>query len=211
MRIQLTRIAVLVIAVGSSGLVAIDARAGAHQPPAEAERLALAEFGSRIQAYTELHRRVEGPLPPIQVSPDPAEVQHTMDRLAQAIRDRRPGAHQGDIFSPAIAVVFRRLLREGCGDNLGELLAIVTEEVERPLPAPRVHARWPRAAPFSMIPPAVLCALPALPGELEYRFINRDLVLWDVHADLIVDFIKDAIPKQTGSTPVGRLPCVATT
>jgi hypothetical protein len=210
MCIDFTRIAVLVIAVVSSGLVAGGARAGAPQLPAEADRLALAEFDGRIRAYTELHRRVEGPLPPVQVSSDPAEVQRAMDRLAQAIRDSRPGAHQGDIFSPEIAVVFRRLIREGCGGNLRELLAIVTEEVERPLPAPRVHARWPPDAPFSMIPPAVLCALPALPGELEFRFINRDLVLWDVHADLIVDFIKDAIPKHTGSPPAGGLPCAAT-
>jgi hypothetical protein len=42
--------------------------------------------------------------------------------------------------------------------------------------------------------PALLAVLPALPEELEYRFIGRDLVLVDVHADLIVDVLKDALP-----------------
>jgi hypothetical protein len=36
-----------------------------------------------------------------------------------------------------------------------------------------------------------------LPEELEYRFINRDLVLYDGHANLIVDFVRDAIPPTT--------------
>ena len=31
------------------------------------------------------------------------------------------------------------------------------------------------------------------PVRLEYRFIDRDLILWDPHADLIVDFIPNAL------------------
>jgi len=42
--------------------------------------------------------------------------------------------------------------------------------------------------------PALLAALPALPEELEYRFVGWDLVLVDTHADLVVDILKDALP-----------------
>jgi hypothetical protein len=32
-----------------------------------------------------------------------------------------------------------------------------------------------------------------LPSGLEYRFIDRDLILWDSHANLIIDFIPEAL------------------
>jgi hypothetical protein len=44
------------------------------------------------------------------------------------------------------------------------------------------------------MPPKLLAGLPPLPDELQYRFMNRDLVLWDVHANVVVDLIKRAMP-----------------
>jgi hypothetical protein len=41
--------------------------------------------------------------------------------------------------------------------------------------------------------PAVLQALPPLPPELQYRMVGCDLVLIDVHADLIVDILPYAL------------------
>jgi hypothetical protein len=51
---------------------------------------------------------------------------------------------------------------------------------------------------MTFMPPNVLCQLPTLPEELEYRFVNRDLVLWDAHADVIVDVMRGALkpPKR---------------
>jgi hypothetical protein len=40
----------------------------------------------------------------------------------------------------------------------------------------------------------LVAALPPLPVELEYRFLERTLVLVDRHADLVVDVIEDALP-----------------
>ena len=123
-----------------------------------------------------------------------------MDALAVGIQQRREGAQQGDIFSPDITLIFRQLVRTGCHEQFLELLAEVTEELEQPLPAPRIHARWPDGAPLPTMNPELLAALPRLPPELEYRFMNRDLILRDVDADLIVDFITNAIPP-TSSQP----------
>jgi hypothetical protein len=33
---------------------------------------------------------------------------------------------------------------------------------------------------------------PELPEDVEYRIVNHDLVLWDIHADLVVDFLPNA-------------------
>jgi hypothetical protein len=60
--------------------------------------------------------------------------------------------------------------------------------------APDVNGRWPEGVPQPSMPLHVLAVLPRLPPELEYRFMNRDLVLWDAHANVIVDYIKRALP-----------------
>jgi hypothetical protein len=57
----------------------------------------------------------------------------------------------------------------------------------------KVNSRYPATAPLPTVPPNLLVRLPQLPEELEYRIVNRDLILRDVNANLIVDFIPSAI------------------
>jgi hypothetical protein len=45
-----------------------------------------------------------------------------------------------------------------------------------------------------MTPAVILEALPPLPEELQYRFVGPTLVLLDVHADLVVDILPNALP-----------------
>ena len=45
------------------------------------------------------------------------------------------------------------------------------------------------------MPPEVLGALPALPVELEYRFVGDALILLDTHAHIVIDLVPDALPK----------------
>jgi hypothetical protein len=65
-------------------------------------------------------------------------------------------------------------------------------------PAPKsvtlkVNARYPDSQPLPTMPPNILASLPRLPEQLEYRIIGRNLILRDVPANLIVDFIPNAI------------------
>ena len=48
---------------------------------------------------------------------------------------------------------------------------------------------------MATMPPSLLAALPQLPKELEYRIIGKYLVLRDVDAALILDFIPAAVPR----------------
>ncbi len=57
-----------------------------------------------------------------------------------------------------------------------------------------VNSRYPDAVPLSTVPPQLLAGLPQLPDDLEYRFIGRRLILMDVHAHIIADFIDNALP-----------------
>jgi hypothetical protein len=56
--------------------------------------------------------------------------------------------------------------------------------------AARAHAK----AALATVPPLILKRLPLLPEGLEYRFMGRDLILRDVKANLIVDFVREAVP-----------------
>ena len=58
-----------------------------------------------------------------------------------------------------------------------------------------VNARYPDTGPLTTVPPQVLQTLPKLTEDLEYRFIGDSLILLDVHAHVIADFIEDALPK----------------
>ena len=62
-----------------------------------------------------------------------------------------------------------------------------------------VNVTYNDRAPFSSMSPTLLLKLPQLPEEVRYQFVGRDLILRDTEANVILDFIKDAIPD--GSVP----------
>jgi len=44
--------------------------------------------------------------------------------------------------------------------------------------------------------------LPELPEELQFRFVERDLVLVDIDADLVIDVLPDAVPPSESWTEI---------
>jgi hypothetical protein len=157
---------------------------------------ALATFNGRIADYVALHERLEGPLPPQQISSDMRVVRQAMDALAKEIKAARRGARRGDIFTPEVAALFRVRIAKCLPPD--EMEMIITErEEEDPVRLPAIHVndRWPKGVPFIFEPPQLLSALPRIPEELQYRIVGHALVLWDHHADLIVDILPDAFAK----------------
>jgi hypothetical protein len=43
------------------------------------------------------------------------------------------------------------------------------------------------------MPGLLLARLPGLPGDIQFRFVGRDLILYDVRANTIIDRMPDAI------------------
>lgn len=151
-------------------------------------------FLQRVDEYAELHRRLEGPLPKAVVTADPNLIVAPRRALAAAIRKARAQARQGDIFSPPVATYFRTLVADALrAGGITDMLAIVEDENAVHTPA-RVNADYPAGRSISLMPGCLLLALPALPPELQYAFVGRDLILRDVHAGLIVDIVPRAIP-----------------
>src|SRR5207342_3447357 len=65
---------------------------------------------------------------------------------------------------------------------------------------PAINTDYPTILPLATVPPGLLLKLPTLPADLEYRFLGRHLILRDIKANLIVDFIPDAVPAAPSRT-----------
>jgi hypothetical protein len=168
-------------------------------PQAQEERT-LAEFNRQVDHYVALHRRLERWLPPDPMFEDFDEMWDARDALAAAILDARPHARQGDFFSPGFAAfVGRRIdgILARSNYDITTVLEAINDEVIPGAPPLQVNGRFPWEFVGAAMWPALLQELPALPRELEYRFVDRDLVLIDVHADLVVDILADALPEAT--------------
>jgi hypothetical protein len=66
----------------------------------------------------------------------------------------------------------------------------------RPLNGHENYLRFPAANEMATMPPSLLRALPPLPVELEYRLVGEHLVLRDVKAAMILDYIPNAVPRR---------------
>jgi hypothetical protein len=141
----------------------------------------------------ELHKRLEKDTPPLKKVDDPAKIQASQQALAAAIRGERAGAKQGDIFTPEIAERLRRLIHPEVTGAKGAKTKEAIKEDAPPAVVLKVNAPYTADA-LPTVPPNVLANLPQLPEDLEYRIIGRDLILRDIHANLIVDFVPRIIP-----------------
>jgi len=162
------------------------------------EHKATLAFEQSVTDYATMHRLLEGPLPLPPASTDMRIVQAVMDELAAHIQAARPTARQGDIFTDGVARMFRRRIATCLAPEvLDAILAENQPEYEQgeapAVPPLRVNTVWPPQVPFGFVPPQLLAALPPLPPELQYRIAGRSLVLWDHHANLIVDFLPRAL------------------
>jgi hypothetical protein len=161
-----------------------------------AESAIIDGFTRRIDAYMEIHNDVERRLAVQTVFDDPEELFAAIHAMQSGIRDARPGARRGAVFTPDVSALIRARLAERlvvCRYSVEDVLEFINEERLPGVPEPRVSQPFPWAVGSAMWP-TLIAALPPLPSELQYRFFDRDLVVIDVHADLVVDVMKNALP-----------------
>jgi hypothetical protein len=152
----------------------------------------VTHFNTRVRAYVELRNELEKGLPAQTVTGDPAEIRKVRIALATRIRVARAKAKQGDMFTPAVGVEFRKaLLREMNADTWKVVMDDNPGDFE-----PQINGAYPEGKPLSTMPPDILAVLPGLPKDIEYRFVGRHLILLDTRARLILDRIPYAILRQ---------------
>src|SRR5262249_51303282 len=122
--------------------------------------------------------------------------------LARKMREARPHAKQGDIFSSDARESFHRSIRKTMNSPRGKHARATLKQGD-PLPPLRLRVNdvYPDKLPFTTVPPTLLQVLPKLPNELVYRIVGRDLLLVDMHANMIVDVMHEAMPRSFVPNP----------
>lgn len=166
-----------------------------EKPRVNADAALSVEFLKGVQAYVELHRKLEATLPPRPEHATPAEIQAHENALAKLIVQARSRAKQGDLLPQKVRAYLRR--------QIGAVLrgpdgAVIRQSVMEDNPGRvqlKVNARYPDGLPITTMPAPILGALPKLPEHVEYRFMGERLILLDIHAQLVMDYMTDALPQ----------------
>lgn len=169
------------------------ARASGQEPRVNPDAKILLDFKQRVDAYMELHQRLEKQVPPLKAKAEANEIKAHEDALAKAIRAERKNAKPGDVFTPEIATLFRRLMYpELKGPDAADTKKAIDDDAPTTVQL-KVNAAYPDNAPLPTVPPNLLASVPQLPKDLEYRIVGKHLILRDVQANLIVDYMLNAI------------------
>jgi hypothetical protein len=164
-------------------------------PAVNPDAAAMADFNARVEKYIDLHKeQAKGAAQPKE-TPSPAQIAAAKTALAAKIQAARAGAKHGDIFTPEVRAAFRRLLAPKLkGEDGRDAKAVLKDDAPAPGTVPfKVNAKYPENQPKPTVPANLLITLPTVPSPLEYRLVGQHLLLLDVDADLIVDYILNAI------------------
>jgi len=158
------------------------------------EHRAVSNFLNAVDHYVVVDHRVTKAIEPgVMCLPD-----HTLaeiNELADIPFDARPMPQEGDIFAPDVAEIFRDRIGAALrhqGINVWDLVAEMNEDE---LMASPVIVATP--LPWGVGDRTIgylTAGLPSLPEELEYRLVARDLVLFDLRANMVVDVLRAALP-----------------
>jgi hypothetical protein len=189
--------AVMACTHGGTGTTAEQAKpttppAASAGPPSDAKTVAT--FTERLRQYSEHHNKLEKSLPPLPKETSSDVIEKHQRALEALLKKARASAKRGDLFDPETEKMIRRALAQILsGPEGAKLKATIMDENTTNLKL-AVNTRYPDDVPVSTMPPQVLAMLPKLPEELEYRFIGNRLILLDVHAHTIADYIENALP-----------------
>jgi hypothetical protein len=175
---------------------------GAQTQPAKTSAanpgsLVVMEFENRVKEYVKLHKKAQAETLPLKPTDSASLIDQRQHQLASKIRSARAQAEPGQIFFPEVTRLFKRLISTAFEGANG---AHVRASLRHAEPVSGLHlsvnAEYPERTPLQSTPPSILLNLPDLPPELDYRIVGRHLILRDVGANLIVDYMPDAIPAS---------------
>jgi hypothetical protein len=172
----------------------------AVQSDTRAAQTPIDEFNGGVSAYVALHRQVERYLPPQQNFTTAEEGLAYAAALRRALCAVRPDAREGDVFASA-AGEFRGRIRSALrrhGVEPRDLVLAMIDDTEPGALPPVVNAAFSWAL-GNVMPSFLIDVLPALPDELQYRFVGSSLVLIDIHAGLVVDILRSALLVETSA------------
>jgi hypothetical protein len=152
------------------------------------------QFRQSIDEYMALRRHLTRRLPPLEVTDDAHRLDHAVEARAAAIRRARASARTGDIFNASAGDLFRSRIERTLATPPCSVAALSRDANEQ-------GGQWRRGVVNDRFgwstavatPVCVLEVLPALPRELQYRFVGPDLVLVDVEASVVLDVLANVL------------------
>jgi len=169
----------------------------AQNPAPDLKSPGFQEFSDRVQKYLQLHKSVEGTLPKLKATNEPELIVAHQKMLARKIKAARAQAKRGDIFTPAAKEDFVKAISS---EFQGPQAPHAKATIKQGAPLTKVHLHvneiYPESIPYTSVPPTMLQKLPKLPEEVAYRAVSSDLVLLDVKANLVVDYLRGVLPLE---------------
>jgi len=182
-----------VLLLAGDNAASLDAAAQKPAPRVNPDAATLADFQKRVNGYVELHKKLEATLPKLPAQTDPYQIDSHQRALSRLIQEARKNAKPGDLFTPAMQRLIRSLLVPVFrGADGRQLRAEIFDNEFKGNVKLAVNSRYPDEVPISTVPPQVLAQLPKLPEDLEYRFVQTNMILFDPHAHLIADYVPQA-------------------
>lgn len=185
--------------VGISGLVLLALATGCKEPEskpaADPTAAVFDDFAKRVADYMKLRDQVEDSVGDLDPTKSQAEITVRATTLAAGIISARPEAKPGDIFTTEVATILATLIKQEYSRR-PEPVQETRGDTQDELPdfVPKVNSLYPTTYPLATFPATLLPLLPPLPDKLEYRIVQNYLVLRDVEANLIIDFMPNAVP-----------------
>ena len=186
-------LALLVAAVAGPACSRKPVEAPEAAPRSATEDAIITDFKARIAKYADVSGKLRAEVFPPGDEVQAATIHKHQKELASRIVKALPEWKQGDIFTPEIATLVRRRLAEALSGPDGENNRGAIFDDAPPPQKIVVMTEYPTGMPVATVPAEILKLLPVLPKELEYRFVGRDLILFDVSAYLMVDVVTNAI------------------
>ncbi|MDQ3474009.1 MAG: hypothetical protein M3447_09755, partial [Acidobacteriota bacterium] len=151
--------------------------ATATKPETKHDKLLLKDYEKSVKQYVAVRERVRKKLPPLSKDSTAEQISAYQKQFVDALRAQRSNAKQGYVFKPTVAKYIRELVRkEFKGADRVQVREAILEADTAGVPL-KVNHPYPETKELSQIPPTLLLTLPALPKEVKYRFVQRNLLL----------------------------------
>ena len=187
-RLKLSRIVVL----GMLAILLARIVLGQTSTAASPEQIA-ADLQGRAKQYLDFRNKVAGSAP--KSNSTPSKITSAQNDLANKIRVARAGAKQGEIFTPEITQYVRRQIASRLSGPDGKRIRASLRHAEPVNITLQINQSYPDNVPLQSTPPSLLISLPQLPTGLEYRLVGKELVIRDVDANIVVDYMANALPS----------------
>ena len=164
-------------------------------PRVNVQASSMVQLQENLKGYLQLREDLAKKLKPLSPTASSAELASRQEALAAALKEARKGAKRGDL----IPLVASKQIEQTIATDFRRRKPAATRAVFAEVPVglrPAINKTFPDLAALATMPPLLLKELPLLPDNLQYRLLQRDLVILDGDTRIIIDYIPNVLPAH---------------